>query len=176
VSPPPAPSPPSLNAQAAQSPAAPATEPQSSSAANVAAHNKSAAHKAHAPAGGHAEAIATAPRPAAPVAAHAAAHAAPSAPGAAAAATPALAGPRTFAAAFADGEALFKSGNTEAALAKYEEAARLNASDARTQRQIGKCYNRLGQRDRALPYFKRYLELAPDASDAEFIRAMVDGK
>ena len=30
---------------------------------------------------------------------------------------------------------------------------------------IGKCYNRLGQHDRAVPYLKKYLELAPDASD-----------
>jgi serine/threonine-protein kinase len=77
---------------------------------------------------------------------------------------------------FAEGEALFRSGDVEGALAKYQEAARANPNDAKTQRQIGKCYNRLGQRDRALPYFKRYLELAPDAADASFIRAILDAR
>jgi Flp pilus assembly protein TadD len=84
--------------------------------------------------------------------------------------------PHTFAASFADGEQLFRAGDVEGALARYQEAARLNPSDPRTQRQIGKCYNRLGNRDRAQPYLRKYLELAPDASDAAFIRAILDGK
>jgi hypothetical protein len=77
---------------------------------------------------------------------------------------------------FAEGEALFRGGDVQGALARYQDAARANPSDAKAQRQIGKCYNRLGQRDRALPYLKRYLELAPDASDAAFIRAMIEQK
>jgi eukaryotic-like serine/threonine-protein kinase len=74
---------------------------------------------------------------------------------------------------FAEAEALFKTGNVDGALAKYLEAAKADPHDALTQRQIGKCYNRLGQRDKAQPYLKRYLELRPDASDAAFIRAMI---
>ena len=77
---------------------------------------------------------------------------------------------------FAEGEAAFRGGDVDGALAHYLDAAKMNPSDARTQRQIGKCYNRLGQRDRAEPYFRRYLQLAPDASDAAFIRADLDGK
>jgi Flp pilus assembly protein TadD len=101
--------------------------------------------------------------------------AAPSAAAAVAKAQPA-AGAHTFAAAFADGEQLLRSGDVAGALARYQEAARLNPTDAKTQRQIVKCYNRLGQRDRAVPFIKRYLELAPDASDADFYRAQLDGK
>jgi Flp pilus assembly protein TadD len=119
-----------------------------------AAHHKDKGH-----------AVAAAAKPAAVVAA---------APPVAAAAPPAA--PAAPKGAFAEGEALFRSGDVEAALAKYQEAARANPSDAKTQRQIGKCYNRLGQRDRAQPYLKKYLELAPDAADAAFIRAMIDGK
>ena len=78
--------------------------------------------------------------------------------------------------AFAEGEALFRGGDVEGALAKYLDAARANPSDAKVQRQIGKCYNRLGQRDRAMPYLKKYLELAPDASDAAFIRSIIELK
>ena len=78
--------------------------------------------------------------------------------------------------AFAEGEALFKGGDVEGALAKYQEAARANPSDAKAQKMIGKCYNRLGQHDRAVPYLKKYLELAPDASDKAFIQAQIDQK
>jgi len=74
---------------------------------------------------------------------------------------------------FAEAEQLFKTGNVDGALAKYLEAAKADPRDAVTQRQIGKCYNRLGQRDKAQPYLKRYLELRPDASDAAFIKAMI---
>jgi serine/threonine-protein kinase len=74
---------------------------------------------------------------------------------------------------FAEAEQLFKAGNIDGALAKYLEAAQKSPNDARTQRQIGKCYNRLGQRDRAQPYFRRYLDLEPEASDAAFIKAML---
>ena len=34
-----------------------------------------------------------------------------------------------------------------------------NPCDAKAQQMIGKCYNRLGQHDRAVPYLKKYLEL-----------------
>jgi serine/threonine-protein kinase len=74
---------------------------------------------------------------------------------------------------FVEAEEAFKHGNVEGALAKYLEVARQDPRDAWTQRQIGKCYNRLGQRDKAQPYLKRYLELEPNASDAAFIRAMI---
>jgi eukaryotic-like serine/threonine-protein kinase len=110
--------------------------------------------------------------------AHPAAAAAPGSQSAATAplaAAPAKPAPHTFAGAYAEGDALFKGGDVSGALARYEEAARLNPQDARTQRQIGKCYTRLGQRDRATPHFRKYLELAPDAADAPFIRALVEG-
>ncbi|HEY2749377.1 MAG TPA: protein kinase [Polyangia bacterium] len=76
----------------------------------------------------------------------------------------------------AEGDALFRGGDVEGALAKYQDAARANPSDAKAQKMIGKCYNRLGQHDRAVPYLKKYLELAPDAADAAFIQAQIDQK
>jgi Flp pilus assembly protein TadD len=89
---------------------------------------------------------------------------APSAPGARGTDSTAL---------FKEGNALFQKGDVAAALAKYQEAARLNPSDAKTQRQIGYCYNRLGQHERAEPYLRKYLELAPNAADAAFVKAEV---
>jgi serine/threonine-protein kinase len=90
--------------------------------------------------------------------------------------TPEVAKPAAPKGAFAEGEALFKSGDVDGALAKYQDAARANPSDAKAQKMIGKCYNRLGQHDRAVPYLKRYLELNPDASDKAFIQAQIDQK
>jgi hypothetical protein len=78
--------------------------------------------------------------------------------------------------ALAEGDGLFRGGDVEGALAKYQEAARANPSDPKAQKMIGKCYNRLGQHDRAVPYLKKYLELSPDASDKAFIQAQIDQK
>ncbi|HEX9102284.1 MAG TPA: tetratricopeptide repeat protein, partial [Polyangia bacterium] len=120
-------------------------------------------HKKHEP---HVAVAAVAPHAAA-------APAAAAAPPPPEAARPTATAPKT---PFAEGEALFRSGDVEAALARYQEAARANPSDARAQKMIGKCYNRLGQHDRAVPYLKRYLELSPDASDKQFIQAQIDQK
>ncbi len=99
----------------------------------------------------------------------AAAIAAPPAP---APPAPAVA-PRSFAGLFAEAQGLFSSGDTEKAAAKYEEAARLAPDNAVVHRELGKCYSRLGQRDRAQKEYRRYLELAPNASDARFYRSIV---
>jgi cytochrome c-type biogenesis protein CcmH/NrfG len=39
---------------------------------------------------------------------------------------------------------------------------------------VGRCRMRLGERDRASAAFRRYLELAPGASDAPFVRAILE--
>jgi len=138
-------------------PAAP--EPPPPMVVASAAHS---GHKRHDPA--HTVAVAKSPA-APPVAA---------APVAAAASPPAVPSPPKG--VYAEGEALFRGGDVEGALAKYQEAARANPSDAKAQKMIGKCYNRLGQHDRAVPYLKKYLELSPDASDKAFIQAQIDQK
>jgi eukaryotic-like serine/threonine-protein kinase len=153
-------------------PAAPAVETVAAPVANAghaASASTATAHKAHEK---HAHAVAV-NETAAPTAA-AQTTAAP--PANAPAATSAAPAPHTFAGASAEARTLFNTGDLEGALARYQEAARLSPSDAGTQRQIAKCYNRLGQESRAVPFIKRYLELAPDASDAAFWRAQLDGK
>jgi Flp pilus assembly protein TadD len=145
-------------------PAAPDPSPPTliASAVHVAHRKHEPAHAAGKPV------VAAAPMAAAPVAAAAASPAA---------APPAAAKPATAPkGAFAEGQALLRNGDVDGALAKFQEAARANPSDAKAQKEIGRCYNRLGQRDRAQPYLKRYLELAPDAPDAAFIRAMLEQK
>jgi serine/threonine protein kinase len=157
---PPPPSPPPTLGQPVTAPIPAAPEPTPPTVVASAAH----VHKKH-------ESTHAAGRPtAAPVAA------APVAAASAGTEPPAVKPAAAPKGPFAEGEALLRGGDVEGALAKYQEAARANPSDAKAQRQIGRCYNRLGQRDRAQPYLKKYLELAPDASDAAFIRAMLEQK
>jgi len=59
---------------------------------------------------------------------------------------------------------------TDKALEEYETAARLDARYADPYRAIGVLRYKNGEKDRAQTAFKRYLELKPDASDAQQIR------
>jgi serine/threonine protein kinase len=156
---PPQPTPPPPIAQPVAAPIPAAPEPAPPTVLASAAHT----HKKHDPR----------------AASSAAMKAAAAAPTVAAAAPPDVASAKPSSAPkglVAEGQALLRGGDVEGALAKFEEAARANPSDAKAQKEIGKCYNRLGQRDRAQPYLKKYLELSPDASDAAFIRAMIEQK
>ena len=162
---------PAQPAAATAPPAAQATAPVAAPAAPVAAPPAPVAAPAApvaAPAATHARHHA-AQKGKEPVAApsHEAVPSAPAAP--AATAAPA----RTFATVFAEADGLFKAGDVTAALSRYEEAAKLGPGEAKTERQIGRCYMRLGDHDRGAQHLSRYLELAPDASDAAFIRAQI---
>jgi serine/threonine-protein kinase len=154
---PPAPKEPAVQPVAAPIPPAPEPAPPTVLAAAAPAHTHKK-HESHAAAPGAPRPVAAAPAVAAP----------PPPPEAAKPAAPK--------GAFAEGEALLKTGDVDGALAKFQDAARANPSDAKAQKMIGKCYNRLGQHDRAVPYLKRYLELAPDAADKAFIQAQIDQK
>jgi hypothetical protein len=97
------------------------------------------------------------------------------APSAATAAAPPVEAPRPhgFAAVFAEAKALFEGGDPDKAAPRFEEAARLSPDNPAVHRELGKCYSRMGQRDRSVKEFRRYLELAPNASDAPIYRAIV---
>jgi len=56
------------------------------------------------------------------------------------------------------------------ALAKYEEASRLDPRYADPYRAIGVLRHRAGEKEKALAAFRRYLELKPDAPDAQQVR------
>ena len=86
---------------------------------------------------------------------------------------PSASGRTGYAAVFADAQALFSSGDTAKAAARYEEAAHLRPDSALVHRELGKCYSRLGQRARSQQEYRRYLELAPDATDAAFYRSIL---
>jgi tRNA A-37 threonylcarbamoyl transferase component Bud32 len=70
-------------------------------------------------------------------------------------------------------EALMLDGAVVQACALGEQAATGTPAAAGPHRFLGKCYTRLGQPDRAARHYRRYLELAPDAPDRVFVRAIV---
>jgi serine/threonine-protein kinase len=99
--------------------------------------------------------------------------AAPVAPAPAPAPTVAPPAPHGYAALFGEAKELFSNGDYEKAAARYEEAAHLQPDTAVVHRELGKCYTRLGKQDRAQKEYRRYLELAPNASDAKFYQNIV---
>src|SRR4029077_5979420 len=105
--------------------------------------------------------------PPAPAAAPAVA-AAPAAPAAEEHAAPAQRGAREV---LTEGEKLLGQGEVRDACARGEEAKRMNPKLAPTYKFLGKCYNRAGNAGQANDNYKKYLELAPNASDAMFIKS-----
>jgi Flp pilus assembly protein TadD len=95
----------------------------------------------------------------------------PAAPAAPPAEAPAAArGPRD---ALADGEKLLGQGEAKEACARGEEAKRLGPKVAAVYKFLGKCYMRAGDAGQANDNYKKYLELAPNASDAPFIKSII---
>ncbi len=95
---------------------------------------------------------------------------------AAAAVTPApeaaavVRGPRE---ALAEGEKLLSQGEVSDACARGEEAKRLGPGQAAIYKFLGKCYMRAGRATQAHDNYQRYLELAPTAADAPFIKSIL---
>jgi serine/threonine-protein kinase len=122
------------------------------------AHHKRAAEQA----------IAATAGPAAPATGKVVAPASPAAPDEAAA--PAPRGPRE---AMAEGEKLLGTGEVKEACVRGEEAKRLGPKLAAPYKFLGKCYMRAGNAGQANDNYKKYLELAPNAPDAMFIKSII---
>ena len=73
-------------------------------------------------------------------------------------------------AAFEEGRRLFLANDVRGAIARFEDAARARPNDAEVHKQLGRAWMRAGDVARARGAYRRYLELAPNASD----RAMVE--
>jgi Tfp pilus assembly protein PilF len=72
-----------------------------------------------------------------------------------------------------DAERLLGQGEVANACKKGEESRRMNPKVPTIYKFLGKCYMRAAQPDRAKENYRRYLELAPDAPDAAFIKSIV---
>jgi serine/threonine-protein kinase len=73
----------------------------------------------------------------------------------------------------AEAEKLLAAGSVREACARGEEAKRLDGKLPATFKFLGKCYMRAGAAADAHANYRTYLELAPDAPDAPFIKSMV---
>ena len=73
----------------------------------------------------------------------------------------------------AEAEKLLGQGEVGDACARGEEAKRLGPEVPAVHKFLGKCYMRAGRAREANENYRHYLELAPNASDAPFIKSMI---
>ena len=106
------------------------------------------------------------------VAAAPAATAPPAAPVVAAPPVPAPP-PRGAVEVLAEADKLLGQGEVADACSHGEEAKRMNPRLAAVYKFLGKCYMRAGRAPQANDNYKKYLELAPNASDAPFVKSMI---
>ena len=162
---PPVPAPSSEPVPPAPRPAEPAPPAVAGSAPPNAAH-EAASHehgKHHHAAGPTGKPIALAAAPAMTVPAAAPVVAPPLAP----------APPRGAVEVLAEADKLLGQGEVADACSHGEEAKRMSPRLAAVYKFLGKCYMRAGRAPQANDNYKKYLELAPNAPDAPFVKSMI---
>jgi tetratricopeptide (TPR) repeat protein len=82
--------------------------------------------------------------------------------------------PRAPGAAYRLARAFDEMNRKRQAIRYYQQAIKLDASDAMPHYYLGHVYKALGQNSNALTSFKRYLQLRPDAPDADEVRDEID--
>lgn len=78
------------------------------------------------------------------------------------------------AAAYRTGLQQYARGDTTGALATFRASAASSPGFAPTWRGLGLVYEKVGSKSQARQAFRRYLQLAPNASDAEQIRERLE--
>jgi Flp pilus assembly protein TadD len=73
----------------------------------------------------------------------------------------------------AEADKLLGQGEVADACSHGEEAKRMSPRLAAVYKFLGKCYMRAGRAPQANDNYKKYLELAPNASDAPFVKSML---
>lgn len=81
--------------------------------------------------------------------------------------------PSPFELAFDEGRRLFLANDIPGAIHHFEEAARLMPRSADVQKQLGRAYMRAGDAPRSIAAYRRYLSLAPSASDRPVIERII---
>ncbi len=66
-----------------------------------------------------------------------------------------------------------KKGKYDAAIERFQEAARLKPNFARPYRLMGEAYEKKGEKAQALASYQKYLEILPSAGDAPSIRKRI---
>ena len=73
-------------------------------------------------------------------------------------------------AAYKQGLQLYMRGDTQGALSSLRSALAANPSYAPTYRGLGLVFEKLNEKDQARAAYRKYLQLAPNAGDADHIR------
>jgi len=81
--------------------------------------------------------------------------------------------PRGAAEVLAEADKLLGQGEVADACSHGEEAKRMSPRLAAVYKFLGKCYMRAGHAPQANDNYKKYLELAPNAPDAPFVKSMI---
>ena len=76
--------------------------------------------------------------------------------------------------AFEEGRRLFLANDVPGAIARFEQAAREAPGNPRVQKELGRAYMRAGNVPRAVAAYRRYLDLAPQASDRAIIERILE--
>ena len=74
------------------------------------------------------------------------------------------------------GNYYFKKGNYKAAVSRYREATRWNPNYAEAYLRLGEGEEKLKDKQAASEAYAKYLELAPDAKDADTVKKKLSGK
>ncbi len=67
-----------------------------------------------------------------------------------------------------------KKGNYDAAIERFQEAARLKPNFARPHLLLGEAYEKKGDKPAAIKSYQRYLEIVPQAPDAKKVRKRME--
>ena len=81
--------------------------------------------------------------------------------------------PRGATEVLAEADKLLGQGEVADACSHGEEAKRMSPKLPAVYKFLGKCYMRAGRAPQANDNYKKYLELAPNASDAPFVKSMI---
>lgn len=77
---------------------------------------------------------------------------------------------------FKTGNFYFKKGSYKSAIGRYEEATLWNPTFAEAFLKLGESLEKNGNLTKALKAYEKYLELSPDAKNAEQVRKKLKGK
>jgi eukaryotic-like serine/threonine-protein kinase len=75
--------------------------------------------------------------------------------------------------ALADANDALAQGKLSEACALGEKASAMPGTSPAVWKFLGQCYMRLGDREKAVAYYRRYLEVSPSGADAVFVREMI---
>jgi hypothetical protein len=68
----------------------------------------------------------------------------------------------------------YHKGDYDAAIGRFEDAIRLRANFAKPRALMAEAYEKKGDKDDAIKYYKEYLQVLPNAADAKKIQSRID--